>query len=248
MTKLRATGIAKRYSGASRSALKDINIHVNDGDFVSIVGESGAGKSTLLNILCGIDRPDSGEVFINDAELTAMKDVEISRLRGLTMGIVFQNGRLIDDLTVFENTALPGYLYRSRDEVESDVLKSLAGLNVLELRDRYPSELSAGQRQRVAMARALINSPGLLFLDEPTGNLDIRTARWVYGYLADLNKSGMTIIMITHDIYSAALAKRVWVISKGRIKKELSFENNESRSRKEKIRLIYSSMYGAEKR
>ena len=244
MIKIEANDITKEYHRGkiSCSAVKNISLKAETGDFISIVGKSGAGKSTLLYILSGISKPDTGSVLLDNRNLTTMRDNELSKVHGLDMGIVFQDSRLIDDLTVFDNIALPGYLYRNKADVNQDVMNSLKALELTNLKDKYPPELSAGERQRIAIARALINNPGILFLDEPTGNLDVQTGRWIHKYLQTMNKKGMTIIMVTHDIYAAAIGNHVWLLSDGHIKDEISF-NGLSGDINARMKQIYNSMY-----
>lgn len=244
MVKLRADRISKKYyvHGDQYEALKDVSVSVEEGDFICIVGKSGAGKSTLLYILSGIKSADSGEVLIDGNAIHKMRDSELSRLHGLDMGIVFQDGRLIDDMTVFDNIALPGYLYRNRRDVEADVLRLLQGFRLEDQKDKTPDGLSAGQKQRIALARALINRPSILFLDEPTGNLDLQTGEWIYAHLKTLNQNGTTIVMVTHDIHAASLCKKVWILSYGRVKDNIVFMEAEN-SENERKNVIISRMY-----
>lgn len=197
----------------------------------------------MLFILSGIRKADAGSVIIDTEDLAALNDEKLSKLKGLKIGIVFQDSRLIEDLTVFDNIALPGYLYRKRKDVDKDVLRLLDAFSMSDQKDKFPSELSAGQKQRIAFARALINDPDILFLDEPTGNLDVQTGKWVYKYLQDLNEKGKTIVMVTHDIYAASISKKVWILSSGMIKDEISFENDTASSINDRMKKIYSSMY-----
>ena len=245
MARLEAHNISKKYiiQGNECIALKDINIQINERDFISIVGKSGAGKSTLLYILSSIRKADSGNVSMDQENLTDLNDDKLSRLRGLKIGIVFQDSRLIDDLTVFDNIALPGYLYRNRKDVDRDVVRLLNAFSMSDQKDKFPSELSAGQKQRIAFARALINDPDILFLDEPTGNLDVQTGKWIYKYLQALNEKGKTIVMVTHDIYAASVSKKVWILSSGMIKSEISFENEPAPGSNDRMKRIYSTMY-----
>lgn len=180
---------------------------------------------------------------MDQENLTDLNDDKLSRLRGLKIGIVFQDSRLIDDLTVFDNIALPGYLYRNRKDVDRDVVRLLNAFSMSDQKDKFPSELSAGQKQRIAFARALINDPDILFLDEPTGNLDVQTGKWIYKYLQALNEKGKTIVMVTHDIYAASVSKKVWILLSGMIKSEISFENEPAPGSNDRMKRIYSAMY-----
>lgn len=245
MTRVEAHKVSKKYYTPNNEciALNNINVQVDSNDFISIVGRSGAGKSTLLHILSGIKKADVGSVIIDGEDLTTLNDDKLSRLKGLKIGIVFQDSRLIEDLTVFDNIALPGYLYRKRKDVDKEALRLLDDFSMSDQKDKFPSELSAGQKQRIAFARALINDPDILFLDEPTGNLDVQTGKWIYSHLQDLNKKGKTIVMVTHDIYAASISKIVWVLSSGMIKNTISFENDTASNINDRMKKIYSSMY-----
>jgi putative ABC transport system ATP-binding protein len=248
MAVLTANNISKKYVSKDNAcmALNDICVNVEKGDFVSIVGKSGAGKSTLLFLLAGIKYPDTGDVLLNGRSITKMKDKELSKVHGTEMGIVFQDSKLVEELSVFDNIALPGYLYRKKDDVDKEALSLLSSLHMIDQKDKYPDQLSAGQKQRIAFARALINQPDIIFLDEPTGNLDVKTGRWIYGLLVKLNKSGKTIVMVTHDSNAAAvISNKVWILDSGHLKKEFSYKAGCNNSEEVKVRLkeINEMMY-----
>lgn len=194
-------------------ALTDINLNINEGDYLSISGPSGCGKSTLLSLLGLLDRPTSGEYFIqntNTATLTADQQAE---LRNLHIGFVFQSFNLIDEISVFDNVALP-LSYRepilSKEEIKKRVETSLAQVEMSHRSNHKPNQLSGGQQQRIAIARALAGSPSILLVDEPTGNLDSKNGDAVMDILAKLNKQGTTICMVTHDPrYASHASKQV---------------------------------------
>ena len=197
--------------------LKGISLHVEKGEIVSIVGASGAGKTTLLQILGTLGKPDSGKVWINQKDVFAFGETELSRFRNKEIGFVFQFHHLLPEFSAFENVCIPGYIARrNRKEVESHA-KEL--LNILELSDRLghkPSQLSGGEKQRVAVARALINNPAIILADEPSGNLDSHNQEELYRLFFNLReKFGQTFIIVTHDEHFAGKSDRMIHIRDG---------------------------------
>src|SRR5581483_11856600 len=173
---LRANGIHKYYG--QLHVLKGVNISVNKGEIVSIVGSSGAGKSTLLHILGTLDMPDSGEIFINDIAVHLLKGKKLAAFRNSQIGFVFQFHHLLPEFTALENVCIPGWVAgRKRKDVENEAMKLLQILGLSERLHNKPNELSGGEQQRVAVARSLINKPSIVFADEPTGNLDSKNAK-----------------------------------------------------------------------
>jgi ABC-type lipoprotein export system ATPase subunit len=188
-------------------ALENVDLQINAGEFVSIIGKSGSGKSTLLNMITGIDRPTTGEVYVNDTAVHEMNENRMARWRGKNLGIVFQFFQLLPTISVIENIMLPMDFCRTYPMRERGK-RALALLEMVELADhayKLPTALSGGQQQRVAIARALANDPPIVIADEPTGNLDSKTAESVFALFNDLTTKGKTIIIVTHD---SALAKR----------------------------------------
>lgn len=200
-------------------ALRGLNLKAMRGDFVSIIGKSGSGKSTLINMMTGIDRPTSGQVIINDSALHTMSEEEIARWRRANLGIVFQFFQLLPTLTVLENILLPmdfsGNIRKS--EQYARAMQLLEVMQVIDHADKLPSGLSGGQQQRVAIARALANDPPLIVADEPTGNLDSKTADHVFLQFEELVARGKTVIMVTHDDELAERGSRIIRISDGSI-------------------------------
>ena len=196
------------------TALGGVSLTINDGEMVAIIGKSGSGKSTLLNLIGGLDKPTSGQIFFGDKELGSMKDSELSEFRLKNVGFVFQFFDLIPELTAEENVLLPSRLAKNKDTGADELYKAL------DIGDRvkhYPSELSGGQQQRAAIARALINSPDVILCDEPTGNLDHASGEEVMALLKRLNsEQGKTVIIVTHDAEIAAQCGRVIEISDGK--------------------------------
>ena len=218
---IEARNLVKVYKSASGefSALKGVNFYVDKSEFIAIVGKSGSGKSTLLNMISGIDRPTSGELYIDSCALHLMSEEEITAWRGRRMGIVFQFFQLLPTLTVIENIMLPmdfchTYPSNRRKSRARDLLERV-GLS--EHANKLPTALSGGQQQRVAIARALANDPPIIMADEPTGNLDSQTAESVFGLFEALIREGKTIIMVTHSSELAGRATRTITISDGRI-------------------------------
>lgn len=190
-----------RTSAGEFDALKGIDLSIEKGDFISIVGKSGSGKTTLMNMIAGIDRPTSGEIHIDEKAVHAMSENQMSKWRGMNIGIVFQFFQLLPTLSVIENIMLPMdfcnvYPVTERKERAMILLKQV---KIDDQAYKFPSALSGGQQQRVAIARALANNPPIILADEPTGNLDTATANDVYNIFYQLTESGKTIIIVTHD-------------------------------------------------
>jgi putative ABC transport system ATP-binding protein len=201
--------------------LKGINLEIKKGEFVAITGPSGSGKSTMVNIVGALDRPSYGSVYLKDININHMSESELSYLRGQTIGFIFQQFNLIPTLTAIKNIMLPMEMVDTPEEETKMVAKKL--LESLGLGERLyhkPNELSGGQQQRVAIARSLANNPEVILADEPTGNLDSKTGKFVMDFLGKLNKEGKTIILITHDLELVKYAKRVVYILDGKILKE----------------------------
>jgi putative ABC transport system ATP-binding protein len=214
-------GINKTYPSPAGafSALADIDLSIHRGEFVAVVGQSGSGKSTLLNLLAGIDRPSSGQIIVDAQPLHALSEKALSAWRGRSIGIVFQFFQLLPTLTVAENVMLP-MDFANRWPARERRVRALAlldRLGVADQADKLPAALSGGQQQRVAVARALANAPAILLADEPTGNLDSRTAQSLLGVLADLVREGQTVVMVTHEHAAMGHATRTVTLADGRI-------------------------------
>jgi len=196
-------GIGKVYETEAGPflALKAIDLSIDEGEFVAIVGKSGSGKSTLINMLTGIDHPTAGEVRIGDARLSELNEGQMALWRGRHMGIVFQFFQLLPTLTIAENVMIPMDLAQKYDPAEryDRAVKLLQLVDMVEDAHKFPSSVSGGQQQRVAIARALANDPPIIVADEPTGNLDSRAAESIFALFEDLAAKGKTILMVTHD-------------------------------------------------
>jgi putative ABC transport system ATP-binding protein len=207
-----------RSDEVETTALRGIELHIDQGEFVAVMGPSGCGKSTLLNILGTIDKPTSGQYLFKDRDLTALPEAELARLRRDNLGFVFQSFNLIDELTIAENVEL-GVLYRRLParERRAKVEAAMDRVGVSHRAKHYPHQLSGGQQQRAAIARAIVGAPSLILADEPTGNLDTQNGSQVMDILQSLNAEGATIIMVTHSPSHADLAKRQIEMLDGRI-------------------------------
>ncbi len=199
-------------------ALDGINLHINKGEFVAIVGQSGSGKSTCMNIIGCLDVPTSGTYILDGIDVSTMTDDELSYIRNEELGFIFQQYNLIQKLTVLNNVELP-LIYRHipKEERESLARKALEKVGLSGKEDRYPQQLSGGQQQRVSIARALAGSPSVILADEPTGALDSKTGIEVLELIKELNEEGNTIILVTHDNGIAEKAKRIVRIQDGKI-------------------------------
>jgi putative ABC transport system ATP-binding protein len=199
-------------------ALRGVDLAVNAGEFVGVVGPSGSGKSTLINMITGIDRPSSGEVHVAGERLTNMSENRVARWRGLNVGVVFQFFQLLPTLTVLENVMMPmNYTGTYKGQRRERAMELLELVQIPDIANKYPSQISGGQQQRAAIARALVNDPKLIIGDEPTGNLDTVSAGLVFALFEDLVSQGKTIIMVTHDRDLAGLIPRVEEVRDGRI-------------------------------
>ncbi len=192
------------------SALNNVNLHVEKGEFVAIMGPSGCGKSTLLNIVGLLDNPSGGNYYFDGQEVGHLKEKNRTQLRKGNIGFVFQSFNLIDELNVYENVELPLiYLKYKAKERKQMVEKVLERMKISHRRKHFPQQLSGGQQQRVAIARAVVANPKLILADEPTGNLDSKNGLEVMNLLTELNKEGTTIVMVTHSLHDSEFAHRV---------------------------------------
>lgn len=196
--------------------LRSVNLSIEKGEFVAIMGTSGSGKTTLMNIIGCLDVPTSGRYMLADREVSNLTDDELSEIRNEHIGFVFQNFYLLPYATVLENVLLPSLYFKGRRDSTERLVTDLLGLVGLEERAKFrPNQLSGGEQQRVAIARALVNEPELLLADEPTGQLDSKTAKEIMGIISRMNEQGKTVILITHDSAIAAYAKRLIQIKDG---------------------------------
>jgi len=234
---IKVVGLIKDYSNngdAVTRAVDNMNFEIRAGEFVAIMGPSGSGKSTLLNILSFLDRPSEGAYFFMDKNMEEYSDVELAKIRNTKMGFIFQSFNLLPRISVYENVELP-LLYNqsfSTKDRKNVVQKTIQSVGLEDKISVEAGKLSGGQMQRVAIARALINNPDIIFADEPTGNLDSKSGAQIINVLESLHKSGKTIILVTHETYTAEFADRIIRLRDGRVesdslnvKKRLGQEN-----------------------
>ena len=222
MSILEVKGVKKvyttRFGNNKVEALKNVNFQVEKGEYVAIMGESGSGKTTLLNILAALDRPTGGSVFLDGRNLSDIKESDMAAFRRDELGFVFQDFNLLDTFSLRDNIFLPlvltGEDYR---EMEQKLRPIAQALKITQFLDKFPYEVSGGQKQRAAVARALITSPKLILADEPTGALDSRAASALLTMFGEINKEGQTILMVTHSAQAASHASRVLFIKDGEV-------------------------------
>lgn len=232
MNILEATKIHKSYGNKlnKQEVLKGLDISIEKGDFVSIMGASGSGKTTLLNVLSSIDRLSQGSIKIEGQEITAMKEKQLAEFRKHHLGFIFQDYNLLDTLTVKENILLPLSITKaSKQEADHKFQAVATELGIFEIKDKYPNEISGGQKQRTSAARAFVHEPSIIFADEPTGALDSKSASDLLNKLNELNqRRKATIVMVTHDSVAASYSSRVIFIKDGQIYSQL-YKGQESR-------------------
>ena len=213
---------ATRFGGNKVEALKNVNFTVEDGEFVAIMGESGSGKTTLLNILAALDRPTSGNVLLKGKDFTQIKEAEVAAFRRDHLGFVFQEFNLLDTFTLEDNIYLPLVLAgKSYEEMHRRLMPIADKLGITALLKKYPYEVSGGQKQRAAVARAMITDPRIILADEPTGALDSKATDELLELFSQVNRSGQTILMVTHDVDKAGpFANKVLCLSEGACNEE----------------------------
>jgi putative ABC transport system ATP-binding protein len=197
---VRLSNVTKRYDGHGAAAVDDVSLRVTAGEAVAVMGPSGSGKSTLLNLIAGLDRPTSGTITVAGERIDELSERGVARFRRSRIGMIFQFFNLLEDLTVLDNVLLPAQLAGTpAAQAQRRAEELLEVLRIEQHRQAYPARLSGGERQRVAIARALVNRPELLLADEPTGALDSATGKEIGALLLDLNRSGQTLVLVTHS-------------------------------------------------
>lgn len=240
MSILNVSGIQKiyttRFGGNKVEALKSVSFGVEQGEYVAIMGESGSGKTTLLNILAALDKPTSGSVVLDGKDLSKIKESQVAAFRRDNLGFVFQEFNLLDTFTLEDNIYLPLVLAgKSHKEMQGRLKPIAAQLGITELLKKYPYEVSGGQKQRAAVARALITNPKLILADEPTGALDSKATDELLRLFANINKAGQTILMVTHSVKAASHASRVLFIKDGEVFHQIYRGNNTNEHQYQKI-------------
>lgn len=246
---LSAKGLCKSFAhnGGQVHILSHIDLDLFEKDFTVIMGASGSGKSTLLYALSGMDRATSGKVIYGGKDIVRLKEKELAKLRYTDFGFIFQQMHLVSNLTLFENVAVPGYLNKSRSaaEVKKRAKELLEKMSVSHIKDHLPTQASGGEQQRCAVARAVINSPKVLFADEPTGALNRKNTTDVLNLLTELNNEGQSILMVTHDLRAALRANRILYIGDGKIIGELTlppYNRGEEKSRETQVNAWLTSL------
>ena len=222
MSMLNVNGVGKiyttRFGGNKVEALKRVTFDVQPGEYVAIMGESGSGKTTLLNILAALDKPTSGTVILDGNDFSKIRESDIAAFRRDNLGFVFQDFNLLDTFTLEDNIYLPLVLAgKGYKEMHDRLLPIADKLGITQLLKKYPYEVSGGQKQRAAVARALITNPKLILADEPTGSLDSKAADELLGLFSTINKTGQTVLMVTHSVKAASNASRVLFIKDGEV-------------------------------
>lgn len=225
-----------RFGGNQVKALSNVNFSVESGEYVAIMGESGSGKTTLLNILASLDKPTSGDVYLDGKPLSSIKDKELSSFRRQNLGFVFQDFNLLDTFSIRDNIFLPLVLSgKSFNEMQKKMLPIANRLGLMNLLNKYPYEVSGGQKQRAAVARAIITDPRLILADEPTGALDSKSTDSLLNVFNEINQSGQTILMVTHSSRAASRAGRVMFIKDGEVFHQIFRGNSTNEEMYQKI-------------
>jgi ABC-type antimicrobial peptide transport system, ATPase component len=234
-----------RFGGSTSKALNGVSFEINKGEFVGIMGPSGAGKSTLLNVIATIDTVTSGKIEVGGQDISRIKEPELSDFRRSKLGFIFQDYNLLDTMTLRENIALPLILTKQNaGQIDIHVNRVAADLGITELLDKYPYEVSGGQKQRASAARAIVNRPELILADEPTGALDSKSSKDLLQCIQRLNENnGATIMLVTHDAFAASFCKRIIFIKDGDLFMEI-ISNGDRKEFFDKILKVLSSLGG----
>lgn len=230
------------------NAVDDVSFYVDKGGFIGIMGASGSGKTTILNILSTIDTMNGGQVFYDAVDISKMNEDELSDFRQKNLGFVFQDYNLLDTLNVEENIMLPMVLIgKKKEEIEKRIKNIAEALHIIDILGKFPYEISGGQKQRAACARALVNSPKLVLADEPTGALDSKSSAMLLNTFQVMNRElGATILMVTHDVFSACYCEKILFLQDGKICIELERKNRNQREYLNRILDIQAGIGGTE--
>lgn len=235
------------HNGGQMHILSHVEFDLYEGEFTVIMGASGSGKSTLLYALSGMDRATAGEVLYDGRDLVKMKEKDLAKLRHTDFGFIFQQMHLVSNLTIFENVAVPGYLDKSKsvNEVKSRTDELLEKMSVSHIKTHLPTQVSGGEQQRCAVARAVIHSPKVLFADEPTGALNRKNTTDVLDLLTQLNREGQSVLMVTHDMRAAIRGNRILYLEDGKIIGELTlpdYKAGEEKARETQVNAWLTSL------
>lgn len=247
---LSAKGLCKSFAhnGGQNHILNNINVDIYENDFTVIMGASGSGKSTLLYALSGMDNATAGQVIYHGENLVSYNEKQLAALRHTDFGFIFQQMHLVSNLTLFENVAVPGYLEKNKSakEINAYADELLEKMNLTDVKTHLPSQVSGGEQQRAAIARAVIHTPKLLFADEPTGALNRHNTTEVLNLLTSLNQEGQSILMVTHDLHAALRATRLLYLEDGSITGELTLPPYDQAAEKSRENQINAWLYSME--
>ena len=244
---LKTKALGKSFDGGLEinTGINDVNIEINEGEFTIIMGNSGSGKSTLLYLLSGLDQPSTGEIFLNNTPIHKLNEKAITLFRRNHIGFVFQEHNLISELSLRENILIVGYLTKQdRKVVQTRTALLMKELEIETMADRLPSQVSGGERQRCAIARALINTPKILMADEPTGSLNSASSKKVLSCFKKVHEEGQTILMVTHNPQSACYGNRVLFIQDGKVIDRLVFESQQGAEQRHEVLLQWLRSLG----
>jgi putative ABC transport system ATP-binding protein len=244
---IRASHLCKTYNSGSEHyhAIRNVDLSIVEGDFTVIMGNSGSGKSTLLYLLSGLDQVSSGEVYFREQRIDQFNERELAAFRTRNIGYIYQSINLVPDLSIVDNIALPGYIAgSSAGEMKAKALTLMQAMGIDGLSSRLPAQISGGQQQRAAIARAMINSPDVIFADEPTGSLNYDHGVAVLDLLTDMNSQGQSVVMVTHDMKAAARADRLIYIRDGKVSGNLPLGKYAAQDSQERESLIFSFVAG----
>lgn len=246
---IRARNLCRTYGTGTEQfhAIRNIDLDIYEGDFTVIMGNSGSGKSTLLYLLSGLDRVTAGEVHFRDEQIDRYSERKMFEFRARRIGYIYQSSNLVPDLPIRENISLPGYIAgRKKSEVRAKADQLMDRMDIAGQRNRLPSETSGGQQQRAAIARALINSPDVVFADEPTGSLNFEHGQAVLDILTEMNRAGQSVVMVTHDMKAACRADRLIFIQDGKVGGILAFDKYDGTHLQERESTIFAFVSGRE--
>lgn len=247
---LKTKNLCKSFAneGNQNHVLDNVDLEIYEGDFTVIMGSSGSGKSTLLYSISGMDMPTSGKVFYREEEITGLSEKKLAKLRSLEFGFIFQQVHLVSNLSLLENILVPGYMDKTKQAagVKERANELLKQMDIFTAKDRLPSQVSGGEAQRAAIARAVMNEPGIVFADEPTGALNRRNTENVLSLLSDINAKGQSILMVTHDVRAALRGNRILYLEDGKVCGEMSlppFDEQDVKNREIQVQSWLSSMH-----
>ncbi|MCJ8010204.1 ABC transporter ATP-binding protein [Paenibacillus sp. KQZ6P-2] len=246
---IRAKNLSKSYNSGSEQfhAIRNLDLDIYEGDFTVIMGNSGSGKSTLLYMLSGLDNVTAGEVYFQDQRIDHYTEKELSEFRSKKIGYIYQSINLVPDLSIMDNITLPGYIAGQRkSNIKKKADNLMKSMGIAGQGGRLPAQTSGGQQQRAAIARALINSPDIVFADEPTGSLNFEHGHAVLDILTDINRNGQSVVMVTHDMKAACRADRLIYIRDGKIGGFLEFDKYDTHHTQDRESMIFAFVTGKE--